>query len=124
MKLFNIEINLNHNSFTPGIKSDGDDEILHHKFNCYSIKEIEYIFFCYMQQFETYTFADIKKFSKTFFYNFYFGNNFIRHLIGYMCDRNPISEVIVLKDYDWMAYFQNSEINDIRQFIKQNPTKK
>lgn len=92
-------------------------ELLHHKYSCISVKQIEYLFFCYMQQYETYTFKDIKKFINSFCYNFYFGNDLTRHLIGYMCDRNSITEIITLKKLEWLDYF-NSDINDIRMYSK------
>ena len=96
------------------------EDILHFKFNSYNLKGFEYVFYQFFSQYEVFRFEDIKSFVQSYFNIYYFANDISRHLLSFFCFNDPENMKFQLKSIEWSDYF-NSDIIDVREFLKTNP---
>lgn len=115
--MFNLfSMNNNLKQLNVALSSVGDDEnYLQYKYNCYSLKTLEYLFvqsFCHMK---TFTLADVKKFVSTYFNYYLFKSDLLKHILMSACEQIEQNDSFRLKHLDWGAYFGSDQL-DLRQF--------
>ena len=118
-KLFNIEQNIiNLEKYNPKYKKLLNQDLIHLKFRSFTLKQIEYTFVQYFMQYEYFRFQDIKYFAYIYFRNYYFSNDIIRHLVGYVSEKIEGTEDFRLKDMDFVGYFESDHL-DITTFVSE-----
>lgn len=94
----------------------GDDEnYLQYKYNCYSLKTLEYLFvqsFCHLK---TFTLEDVQKFVSTYFNYYLFKSDLLKHVLMCVCEKLEAKHTFRLRHVDWEAYFKSDQL-DLRRF--------